>query len=146
LTQNPKSTLNPKSFQAHILFFRHFQGQKTSTLNSPHYIESFNTKIDHFSDHNHHQLSLFLSTIKFNDSLSLLSPKKDWKIRKIKFGIKIIFLKIKGTGYLIDKNYRGLKWAFITNFKPAIYSTHPFQSSFLYFNPTLPLKKYAIRY
>jgi hypothetical protein len=27
-TQNPKSTLNQKSFQAHILFFKYFQGQK----------------------------------------------------------------------------------------------------------------------
>jgi hypothetical protein len=97
---NTKSKINskPQIFPSSYLVFRHFQGQKTSTLNSPHYIESFNTKIDHFSDHNHHQLSLFLSTMKFNDSLSLLSPKKDWKIRKIKFGIKINFLKIKGTG------------------------------------------------
>jgi hypothetical protein len=31
---------------------------------------------------------------------------------KMKFGIKIKFCKIQGTGYLIAKKDRGLKWIF----------------------------------
>jgi hypothetical protein len=43
-------------------------------------------------------------------SLSLsFHKKKNSKIRKIKFGTKINFIKIKGTDYLIAKNYREVK-------------------------------------
>ena len=38
-----------------------------------------------------------------DDSLSLLQQKKNWKIMKIKFGIKIGFLKIIGTDNLISQ-------------------------------------------
>jgi len=44
-----------------------------------------------------------LSTPEFGGALFLLSQKKNWKIRKMKFDIKIKFLKIKGTDYLIAK-------------------------------------------
>jgi hypothetical protein len=50
------------------------------------------------------QDELSLSTLESDGALFLLSQKKkNQKIRKMKFGIKIKFLKIKGTGYLIAK-------------------------------------------
>jgi len=42
-----------------------------------------------------------------NPSLSI--KKKTEKRKKIKFGIKIKFLKIRVTNYLIFKKYEGLK-------------------------------------
>lgn len=43
--------------------------------------------------------------------------KKKMKMKKIKFDIKICFLKIKGIGHLIEKKVRGLKYTLQSNLK-----------------------------
>jgi hypothetical protein len=47
--------------------------------------------------------------LESNDPLSLSSTKYGLKKRKIKFGIKIRFLKMRGISYLISKKDGGLK-------------------------------------
>ena len=88
-------TRNKKSFQAQIYFFRQ---KKTPSSNSSHHIEPFDTKINCFNGQNHRQQQLSLSTLEFGESPSPL--KKRLNMRKMKFSIKIKFLKIKRTNCL----------------------------------------------
>ena len=55
LTQNPKLTRNPISFQVEICYFKQFQGKQTPNLNSPSHIKLFDIKYNHFGAQNHHQ-------------------------------------------------------------------------------------------
>jgi hypothetical protein len=56
---------------------------------------------NYFGCWNRCQQWLSISVLDFDESLSLLSQKKkDWKIRKIKFGVKFEFLTTKGTDHL----------------------------------------------
>ena len=56
---------------------------------------------------------------------------------KMKFGIKIKFCKIQGTGHLIAKKDRGLKWIFDQNFQSATYITRFFHINPFSFNSTI---------
>jgi hypothetical protein len=58
----------------------------------------------------HRQRQFSLSILEFANPFSLIRKKKTEKRkRKMKFGIKIEFLKIEGTGYQIAKKDRELK-------------------------------------
>jgi hypothetical protein len=85
-----------------------------------------------------------LSMIELNN-LPLSSPKRTKKKRKMMFGIKIEFLKIRGIDYLITEKDGGLKYTFQKNFQVTTYFARLFHFNPLYFNSTLPLKKYAIK-
>jgi len=105
----PKTRNAPKkNFQAQIYFLICFQGkQNTHNFNSPQYMELFDTKNNCFGGWIPHQRTLFFSLSKnITTSLSLLQPKRDRKMSKIKFSIKIEFCKIQGTVLLLAKNNR----------------------------------------
>jgi hypothetical protein len=118
-------------------------------MNSHHHMEPFDIKKNKkkrlfyrcFVGQVPHQLTLSFFKPEFSDLFSLVQPKKNWKISKMKFDIKIKFYKILGTSHLIDKKNEGLNWFFDRNFQSATYVTHFFHFSSLSFNSTLPFKK-----
>ena len=57
-------------------------------------MEPFHTKNNCFGGWIPQQRTLFFSKQESDDLLSLLQPKKDRKMSKMKFGIKIEFCKI----------------------------------------------------
>jgi len=59
----------------------------------------------------------------------------------MKFGTKIEFCKIQGTGHPLAKKDEGLKWIFYWNFQSATYVTRFFHFSPFSFNPTISYKK-----
>ena len=76
-----KNTLKPetKNLYGAYMFFRRFQCKKTPSLNSFYHMKPFDIKINHVCGWNSRQQQLSLYTLKFSESLSLLSPKKNRK-------------------------------------------------------------------
>jgi hypothetical protein len=77
--KKPKLTRKPKKISSSFLiFFRQFQGTKTSKWNSSHQMKTFNTKIDYFNDRNwcQHQFSLSGAKIWRPLFLALLSNQE----------------------------------------------------------------------
>jgi len=112
--------LETKNLPEFISIFRFFQGNKTPNINSPNYMESFDTKVDCFSGGIVTKKNS-LSTPEFSDPFSLLHPKMNWKHRKIKLGTKIKFLNIRMTNYLLAKKDWELKWILQANLKVTTY-------------------------
>jgi len=66
-------------------------------------MKPFDIKINHFCSWNSRQQQLSLYTLKFSESLSLLSPKKNRKKNEVWYIIEV--LKFKGIDYPRSKNY-----------------------------------------
>jgi hypothetical protein len=99
-------------------------------------------KNDSFDGRIPHQRTLSLSRNLATSSIS--SNNKKWKISKMKFGTKIEFCKIQGTGHPLAKKDEGLKWIFYWNFQSATYVTRFFHFSPFSFNPTISYQKTCI--
>ena len=82
--------------------------------------------------------------ILFFSELESKTPFFSIKKEKNKVCIKIKYLRIKETNYLISKKIRGTKLEFQINFKVIICSNRSFHLNFLFFN--LILFKYIYIY